>query len=74
MIPRIVRQGNGVVGVAGKPGVALVEAAANLAGIVVEDNLPAVDLAGQPGPRDLDLGRFVARHPRVGNRDAPEPG
>ena len=70
---RIIGQGHGIMRVSAKPGLAPIKASAHLAAVIIEDNLPAVDPAGQPGPRDFHLRRFVARHPRVRNRDTPEP-
>ncbi len=70
----IVGQGNGIVRVGGKPGLALKETAAELRAVVIEDDVSAVDAAGQAGGRHFNLGRFVARDPRIGNGDPPEPG
>jgi len=65
-------QRHGVVRVSAKPRLAAVQSSAHLASVVIEDNFTAIDPARQPGPHDFYLRRFVARYPRIRNRDAPE--
>ena len=69
---QIVRQRHGIVGVRAKPGLPPIKPSAYLPSVIIEHNFYAIDAAAQAGRRDLDLGRFVARHSRVRDRDAPE--
>ena len=66
-------QGHGIMCVRAKPWLAPVESSLNLAAVIIEDNLFAVDPARQPGPGHFNQRRFAARHSRVRDRDAPEP-
>jgi hypothetical protein len=73
VVCRIIGKGHGIMRVSAKPRLPPVKPSLHLATVVIEDNLPAVDPAGKLGPANFHLRRFVARHPRVGNRDTPEP-
>lgn len=63
---------NGIVGVGSEPGVAAVEASANVGVIVVEDEVFAIYAAGELGVGDFDLREFVSGDAGVGDGDSPE--
>jgi hypothetical protein len=67
-------EGNGRVSVSGKPWLTLVQASAQVSGVIVQHDvfIFAIYAAGEASPRDFHFGGFVARHPGVGDCDAPE--
>jgi hypothetical protein len=58
--------------VGAEPRIASIQAAADRARIVVEDNFSTVGSAGKLRVRDFDLRMLVAGHTRIGNSDSPE--
>ena len=73
VVCRIVSDRHGIMRVRAKPRLTAVKPSLHPGTVIIEDNFPAVDPAGQPSPANFHLRRFVARQPCVRNRDTPEP-
>src|ERR1700685_777502 len=64
--------GHGVALIGAEPRVAAVESAANVAGIVVEDCVLAIDSASELRRGNFDLGGLVARDAGIGDCNSPK--
>ena len=69
VVCQIKGQRHEIVRVRVEPRLASVKSSLHLAAVIIEDKFPAVEAARQPGPRHFYLRRFVARHPRIRDRD-----
>lgn len=74
MIPQVIGQRNWIMCVGGKPRLSGVEPSAQFSGVIIQDNVFAIDAAGQASPGDFHFSRFVSGYPGVGDCDAPEAG
>jgi hypothetical protein len=68
----IVGYGHGLMLIGAEPGLATVEATANVAAIIVEDDVFAVNAAGELSPGDFHLCGFVAWDASVSDGYAPQ--
>src|SRR5450432_1152056 len=67
-------QREGIVGVGAEPGVAAIEASADGGVVVVDNDVFAIDPAGELGAGDLDLRVLISGDAGVGDGDSPEQG
>jgi len=60
--------------VATEPGIAAIEAAAEVAAVVVEDDISAIGAARELGRGNLNRGGLIARDPRIRDGDSSKHG